>query len=190
MNTEEQIAYDLEYWRCPEHDFKQRYISIVKYYELTGSYESVLDIGAGAKSGILRYVTASKKTSIDNFNDVFAKEGVLDRCPNTEYLSCTWNDFVPEKYDLVVAIDTFDHNDISVSTIGRVCDMLLPGGVFCFHINCRASAQLNDRHPAQIDLNALFNQMYPLEILMFNLDEHDPFQDNPYKTITAKWRKR
>ena len=146
--TKEEI-YELMWWHTLSDDLSPlSYVTALHFAEREGC-RSCLDFGAGVGSGSLLFVHDGLKVGLADISSPlleFSRWRFQLRRLSAEFFDLKKTDLPSDSFDMVTAMDVFEHLADPVEAVERLCGVLKPGG-FLFG---RFSAEPNEDRPLHV----------------------------------------
>jgi 2-polyprenyl-3-methyl-5-hydroxy-6-metoxy-1,4-benzoquinol methylase len=146
--TEEEI-YELMWWHTLADDLSPlAYVTALQFAQREGC-RSCLDFGAGVGSGSLLFVKDGLNVGLADISSPLLEFSrwrfQLRRLPG-EFFDLKTSDLPNESFDMVTAMDVFEHLVDPLNAVKKLSDVLKPGG-FLFG---RFSAEPNEDRPMHV----------------------------------------
>jgi 2-polyprenyl-3-methyl-5-hydroxy-6-metoxy-1,4-benzoquinol methylase len=146
--TEEEI-YELMWWHTLADDLSPlAYVTALQFARREGC-RSCLDFGAGVGSGSLLFARDGLKVGLADISSPllrFSQWRFELRGLTSEFFDLKKRDLPSASFDMVTAMDVFEHLVDPLSAVKKLCDVLKPGG-FLFG---RFSAEPNEDRPLHV----------------------------------------
>ena len=146
--TEEEI-YELMWWHTLADDLSPlAYVTALQFAQREGCH-SCLDFGAGVGSGSLLFVKEGLKVGLADISSPllgFSQWRFQLRRLAGEFFDLKKRDLPRESFDMITAMDVFEHLVDPLNVVEKLSDVLKPGG-FLFG---RFSAEPNEDRPMHV----------------------------------------
>ena len=180
-NETEGEIYELMWWHTLSDDLSPlAYVTALQFAQRQGCH-SCLDFGAGVGSGSILFARHGLKVGLADISSpllAFSKWRFSQRDLPGEFFDLKINDLPTESFDLVTAMDVFEHLPDPVEVVDKLSDALKPGG-FLFG---RFGDEENEERPLHVvqDFEPSFRRLRELGFIQVWQDSwlwgHQVFQ--------------
>ena len=164
--------YELMWWHTLSDDLSPlSYVTALRF-ALREGCRSCLDFGAGVGSGSIVFARHGLKVGLADISSpllAFSHWRFQLRKLPGEFFDLKTRDLPSESFDMVTAMDVFEHLADPVEAIEKLCDVLKPGG-FLFG---RFGAEANEDRPLHVvhDFEPSFRRLRELGFVQVWQDE-------------------
>jgi mycofactocin glycosyltransferase len=152
--------HSLMWWHTlSDDDSPLAYVLALKFAQQRGCH-SLLDFGAGAGSGAVLYARHGLQTTAADISApmlAFTQWRLRRRNLNANIIDLRTSELAASQYDMITAMDVFEHLSDPLGTVDHIARALRPGG-FLFG---RFAVEKDDDHPLHIvrDFRPVFDRL-------------------------------